>query len=140
MMIPEQFRVGGYQADSDTVRPYDGNIYDEGGQAGGRMIMASRGFKTTWDATNTRKNEPLAETEEILKKAVNPPGQWNALIIVADGHHITTNINGHPMVDLIDDSPKALKDGLIAIQIHMGYDMSIQAKEIKIKFLPSAEH
>ena len=36
MMIPESYRVGGYQVDSDTVRPYDGNLYDEGDQAGGR--------------------------------------------------------------------------------------------------------
>jgi hypothetical protein len=98
--------------------------------------MANRGFKTTWDASNTRKEEPLAENADALKAFVHPPGQWNALILVADGHHITTNLNGHLMVDLYDDSPKALKDGLIAIQLHMGYDMSIQVKDIKLKFLP----
>jgi hypothetical protein len=137
MMIPETYRVGGYQVDSDAVRPYDGNLYDEGGQAGGRQIMANRGFKTTWDANNIRKNEPLAQDAQTLKQFVNPPGQWNALVFLADGHHITTNINGHLMTDVYDDSPKALKDGLIAIQLHMGYDMSIQVKDIRIKFLPA---
>jgi hypothetical protein len=135
MMIPESFRVGGYQFDMDTVRPYDGNIYDEGAQAGGRAIMATRGLKTTWSAENVRKDEPLAESVQALTAAVKPPGEWNAGVLVADGHHLTTNINGHLMTDVTDDSPKALKDGLIAIQLHMGYDMSIQVKDIKIKFL-----
>jgi hypothetical protein len=135
MMIPETYRVGGYQVDSDATRPYDGNLYDEGGQAGGRNIMASRGFKTTWDANNVRKNEPLAENPQMLTGFIKPPGEWNALILVANGHHMTTNLNGHLMADVYDDSPKALKDGLIAIQLHMGYTMSIQAKDIKIKFL-----
>jgi len=135
MMIPETYRVGGYQADMDTIRPYDANIYDEGDQSGGRKIMANRGFKTTWDASSIRKEEPLPENADALKKFVNPPGQWNALAIVADGPHITTTLNNHLMVDLYDNSPSALKDGLIAIQLHMGYDMSIQVKDIRIRFL-----
>jgi hypothetical protein len=39
------------------------------------------------------------------------------------------------MTDLTDDSPKALKDGVIALQIHGGFTMDIQFKDLKIKVL-----
>jgi len=139
MMIPENYRIGGYQVDSDPARRYDGNLYDEGGQAGGRQIMANRGFKTTWDAANLRHNEPLPETSDALMAFIKPPGEWNALILIADGRHLTTNLNGHLMADVYDNSPKALSDGMIAIQLHMGFNMTIQAKDIKLKFLPTEQ-
>src|SRR5229473_2154171 len=40
------YRVGGYQADFDAERQYDGTIYDEAGVAGDRGTMSNRGEKT----------------------------------------------------------------------------------------------
>jgi hypothetical protein len=34
-----------------------------------------------------------------------------------------------------DNSPKACKDGVIALQMHGGYTMTIQFKDIKIRML-----
>ena len=51
--------VGGYQADCDAKRGYDGSIYDEHGIAGGRNTMSNRGEKTVWTADNKRVNTPL---------------------------------------------------------------------------------
>ena len=39
------------------------------------------------------------------------------------------------MTDLTDDSPKALKDGVLALQCHAGFTMDVQFKDIKIKLL-----
>jgi hypothetical protein len=134
VLDPKTFRVGGYQADFDAKAGYDGSIYDEAGIAGGRGTMSNRGEKTVWDANNKRKNEKLEEDGNALKKLIKV-GDWNDVVLVAQGNHITYTINGKLMTDLTDDSPKALKDGMIALQCHAGFTMDIQFKDLKIKLL-----
>lgn len=129
---PKTFRVGGYQADCDAKAGYDGSIYDEASIAGGRGTMSNRGEKTTWDAENKRKNEKLPQDNAELKKLINV-GDWNDVVLVVQGNHMTYTINGHLMTDLTDESPKALKDGVLALQCHAGFTMDIQFKDIKIK-------
>ena len=43
VLDPAGWRVGGYQADFEAGPTYSGILYDEGGVAGGRGIMAARG-------------------------------------------------------------------------------------------------
>jgi hypothetical protein len=126
------FRVGGYQADCDAKAGYDGSIYDEAGVAGNRGIMSTRGEKTVWDKDNKRHNEKLSAAD--LKKYVKV-GDWNEVVLVAKGNHITYTINGHLMTDLTDESPKALTEGVLALQLHAGFTMDIQFKDIKIKLM-----
>ena len=127
-------RIGGYQADCDGKGGYDGCIYDEANIAGGRGIMSIRGDKTTWDDTNKRTNETLGETKDAMKKYINV-GDWNDVVLIVNGNHVTYTINGHLMTDLTDNSPKAVKDGIIGLQLHKGYTMEIQFKDLKIKKL-----
>lgn len=54
---------------------------------------------------------------------------------MANGNHMSSKVNGELMAELIDDSPKALKDGVIALQIHSGATMTIQFKDLKLKLL-----
>ena len=70
-----------------------------------------------------------------LKDLVKGTGEWNSLILTADGNHFTIAINGQLMADIIDESPKMVKDGVIALQLHQGYTMTVQFKDIKIKLL-----
>ena len=134
VLDPKTFKVGGYQADFDAKAGFDGSIYDEAGVAGGRGTMSNRGEKTVWDAENKRKNEKLGKDNAELKKAIKI-GDWNEIVLVAKGNHITYHINGELMTDLTDDSPKALKEGVLALQLHAGYTMDVQFKDIKIKLL-----
>ena len=134
ILDPKTFRVGGYQADFDAKGGYDGSIYDEASVAGGRGTMSNRGEKTVWDVDNKRKNEKLGEGGDALKKLLRI-GDWNDVVLVAKGNHITYSINGKVMTDLTDDSPKALKEGVIALQCHAGFTMDIQFKDVKIKLL-----
>jgi hypothetical protein len=131
---PATFRVGGYQADFDGQGGYDGSIYDEAGIAGGRGTMSNRGEKTYWDPDNFRYSEKLIQDNGELKKFINV-GDWNDAVVIAKGKHITYNINGHRMTDLTDESPKALREGVIALQCHAGFTMEILFKDIKIKVL-----
>jgi Domain of Unknown Function (DUF1080) len=129
----KKFVVGGYQADFDAQAGYDGTIYDEAGVAGGRGTMSNRGEKTTWDAENKRSSEKLGEGGD-LKKLIKV-GDWNDVVLVAKGNHITYSINGKVMTDLTDDSPKALQEGVLAFQLHGGYTMDILFKDVKLKLL-----
>ena len=134
LLDPKTFRVGGYQADFDAKGGYDGSIYDEASVVGGRGTMSNRGDKTSWDAENKRHNEKLPQDNAALKKFLNI-GDWNDVVLVAQGNHMTYTINGHLMTDLTDDSPKAMREGILALQCHAGFTMEIQFKDIKIKFL-----
>ena len=55
--------------------------------------------------------------------------------LVVRGNHITYSINGHIMTDLVDGSPAALQAGRLALQLHQGFTMDIQFKDVKIKLL-----
>jgi hypothetical protein len=134
VLDPKTYRVGGYQADCDAKAGYDGSIYDEASVAGGRGTMSNRGEKTTWDAETKRKNEKLPQDNAELKKLIKV-GDWNDVVLVAKGNHVTYTINDHLMTDLTDESPKGLKDGVLALQCHAGFTMDIQFKDIKIKLL-----
>ncbi|HZL37538.1 MAG TPA: DUF1080 domain-containing protein [Tepidisphaeraceae bacterium] len=130
---PKTDRVGGYQADFDGRGGYDGSIYDEAGVAGGRGTMSNRGEKTVWNADNERMNTPLPESKG-LSKIVHHKG-WNECVVVADGPRVTYSINGRLTTEMNDESPKALKSGVIALQLHAGFTMEIQFKDLKIKRL-----
>jgi hypothetical protein len=134
VLDPKAFRVGGYQADFDAKGGYDGSIYDEAGVAGKRGTMSNRGEKTTWSVDNKRQNEKIGGGNAELKKFIKV-GDWNDMVLVAKGNHITVTINGQLMTDLTDDSPKALKEGVLALQLHAGYTMDVQFKDVKIKLL-----
>jgi hypothetical protein len=133
---PKTLHVGGYQADIDSGGNYTGSIYDESGIAGGRGTMSNRGEKTHWDAENKRHNDPLPESAADLKKLLHNTGDWNDIALIVNGNHVQYTINGHLMTEMIDASPKAvLKGGVIAVQMHAGFTMDIQFKDISIKFL-----
>jgi hypothetical protein len=132
---PEMLHVGGYQADIDAGNGYTGIIYDEGGVAGGRGIMSKRGEKTVWDADNKSSSTPLDKTDAEIKAMIKPVGEWNDAVVIADGNRITYSINGQVTTEMIDNSPKACKDGVIGLQMHSGHTMTLQFKDIKIKML-----
>jgi hypothetical protein len=134
---PETSRAGGYQADCDAQAGYDGSIYDEAGVAGGRNTMSNRGERTVWDEHNKRHNEPLPDGKDL--KQFIKIGGWNDVVLKVDGNHVTYAINGHLTTDLTDNSPKALHDGIIALQIHQGFTMEIEFKDMKIKPLKGGE-
>jgi len=125
--------VAGYQADMVFSDPdkYTGILYEERG----RGILAQRGEKIEIDEAG-KKNVvgSLGDSAEIAKAVKK--GDWNEYMIVARGNHITQTINGMQTIDLIDnETAKAAKEGILALQIHMGPPMTVQFKDIKLKEL-----
>lgn len=126
-------RVGGYQADFEAGATYSGILYDEAGVAGGRGIMCARGDMVKWNADNKKESlgktpKSSAEIQASIKK-----DDWNEYVIVAKGAHLVHSINGNVTADILDESPKALKSGILALQIHVGPPMTVQFKDIRIK-------
>jgi len=143
MNVDSTKHIAGYQADMDPQNNYTGGIYDESSQSGRRTKdiqsphMAPRGYKVTYLADGgAGKSAPLTESPEQLAAYLKPVGQeFNELVIIAQGSHITVKINGHVFSELVDENPGALTNGIIAFQQHAGAGMQIQFKDPKIKFL-----
>lgn len=105
------FVVHGYQADIADQR-FMGILYDEGG----RGILSD------------------VKPEEVEKHVKSD--DWNEYVITADGTHITQKLNGFTTVDYSEESADAAKEGVIALQLHVGPAMRIEFKDVMIKELP----
>ncbi|MBX9790229.1 MAG: DUF1080 domain-containing protein [Pirellulales bacterium] len=103
--------VRGYQADI-AENQFMGILYEEGG----------RGFL---------KNVNADEVRPHVKA-----GDWNEYVITADGPHITQQLNGFKTVDYTETSDQGAKEGVIALQLHVGDPMQVMFKDIEIKELP----
>jgi hypothetical protein len=60
---------------------------------------------------------------------------WNEYVIIAEGPHIRTWINGNACVDLTDE--KVSRRGIFGLQIHAGGPMEVRFKDIKFEVLPA---
>jgi hypothetical protein len=128
----DKFIVGGYQADLEAGKTYSGILYEERG----RGILAERGQRTAitdnGGATKIAVIGKLAESKDLQSSILDE--QWNDYTIVADGNHLMHFINGRMTVDVIDQqASKAAKDGVLALQIHVGPPMRVQFRDIQLK-------
>jgi len=107
----DDYVVTGYQADIAEKR-YMGILYEEKG----RGILAD------------------VQPEEVAKY-VDADG-WNEYVITCDGPHIKLELNGHTTVDYTEKSDVGATEGVIAFQVHVGPEMKVWFKNIRIKELP----
>lgn len=125
-----KFIVSGYQADIDSSPKYSGMNYEERARA----ILAQRGEKVTIGADGKKEIEKFGSAEELQTKVKNE--DWNEYRIVAKGNHLQHFINGVLMSEIIDNQKdKAATSGVIALQAHAGFAMTIQFKDIQLKEL-----
>ncbi len=122
-------RVYGYQADFDGAHTYSGIVYGENF----RGILAQRGtVAEVGDDHQPKEVKRFAENEDV-KKTLKVE-DWNHYKITAKGFHFVQEINGVKTSELTDnDKDTRRKDGVIAIQAHVGPPMKVQLKNIKIK-------
>src|SRR6184192_2355115 len=119
----------------EAGKTYSGILYEE------RMdgILAQRGQKTvvkTVDGkTKVETVGSLGKSEEIQAKIKDQ--DWNDYRVVAQGNHLQHFINGVQTVDVIDERAggKAAKEGILALQLHLGEPMTVQFKNIRLKTL-----
>ena len=66
---------------------------------------------------------PEEKANALVKK-----GDWNDFVITAKGEHVTIDFNGTRVIDRND--PKFDKEGIIALQVHVGPPMEVRYKDI----------
>jgi hypothetical protein len=129
--------VAGYQADIDAQDPdqYSGILYEERA----RGILAERGQKVVIDAEGKKEVAgSVGDSNKIL--AAIKKGDWNEYVITVRGNHLVQTINGHTTVDVTDnESAKAASEGILALQVHAGFDMTVQFKDLTLTKLTAKE-
>jgi hypothetical protein len=125
-----KFIVSGYQADIDASPKYTGMNYEEKARA----ILAQRGERVTIGADGKKEIEKVGDPVELQAKVKNE--DWNEYRVVAQGNHLQHFVNGMLMSEVIDNQKdKAATSGVIALQAHQGFAMTVQFKDIYLKAL-----
>ncbi len=120
--------VHGYQADIDSTDVHMGILYEEGG----RGILAKRGAKVKVASEGGSSVDGAVSGKEILDTIKKE--DWNEYRIVAKGNHLQHYLNGKISVDVTDEeTAKAAKKGVLALQLHAGPPMTVQFKDIVLK-------
>lgn len=107
---PDSHEVAGYQA--DIGQQYWGCLYDE-----------------------SRRKKILVQAPADALAGLQRDG-WNQYTIVAQGDHITLELNGIRTADYVEKEPGIDRSGFIALQVHGGPPMEVHFKDIRIRELP----
>jgi hypothetical protein len=127
--------VRGYQHEirnENKLPNVSGFIYDEGGKRG-RICLV--GEQVVWEKEGKKvmKSDLIDQAGfETLFKL----DDWNDAVIVAKGNHIQHYLNNTLILDFTDDHPDlALREGILALQLHAGKPMWVEFKNIRIREL-----
>ncbi len=134
------YRVIGYQADIATEGKYLGMLYEEGGR---RIVMASgESIRLTPPAPGSdaratiEKRGVLTPIEGVV--AAYRPGDWNELVILAEGDRLRHFLNGVPTAEVIDDDPeRGARSGRLALQLHTGPPMTVEFRDVHLRTIES---
>jgi Domain of Unknown Function (DUF1080) len=77
----------------------------------------------------------VADIKALLAVGYYKNNDWNDYTIVAQGNRIRTWVNGYQTLELIDDDPRRLARGIVALQIHRGKPMVVEFKDITLQIL-----
>ena len=131
--VRNKWVVRGYQHEirnQVTLPSVAGFIYGEGGKRG-RICLV--GEKAVWGADGKKRvTETLIDAEEFPR--LFKLDDWNDVVIIAKGNHIQHYLNNRLILDFTDDDPRlALRDGILAFQLHAGRPMWAEFKDIRIR-------
>jgi hypothetical protein len=135
---PAGFVLAGYQFDMDLAGRFAGMLYEEQGRG---ILMRPGQTIRVGAMPDGQKKAPVeviattAKPEEIL--AAYRSGEWNDLVIIAQGNHLRHFLNGKLTADVTDnDSAKGASTGVLALQLHAGQPMTVQFRNLQLKVLP----
>ncbi len=125
--------VRGYQHEirnEETLPSVSGFIYDEGGRRG-RICLV--GEKAVWGADGKKQVVDTLIDQEGFKQLFKLDG-WNDVVIIAKGEHIQHYMNNRLILDFRDNDPqRALREGILALQLHAGKPMWTEFKDIRVR-------
>jgi hypothetical protein len=135
-----KWSVRGYQHElrnQNKLPDVSGFIYDEGG---GRGRLCFVGETATWEAdagdAKGKKNVKGQLIDQAGFEKLFKLNDWNEAAIITRGNNIKHYLNGVLILDFTDNHPeRALKEGIIALQLHAGRRMWVEFKDIRLKDL-----
>lgn len=103
---------------------------DDGAVSGPQADIAD-GY---WGLLYEERGRGILDQKSVdqAKKLVNPK-DYNEYEITAKGDHVVIKLNGETVIDRTD--PEFAKDGVIALQVHVGAPMEVRFKDIAIEEL-----
>jgi hypothetical protein len=128
---PEKWVVMGYQMEVSTEPRMAGFLYGE--LFRGSLCMVDE--KALWGKDGKKQVLGKIGNDDQSAKSYKKD-DWNDYRIVARGNHIVQYLNGIQTIDLTDEDAKAIPSGIIALQIHAGYIMTVDFKDIRLKTFP----
>jgi hypothetical protein len=133
--VPNKWVVRGYQHEvrNEIMLPsVSGFIYDEGGKRG-RLCLV--GEKAVWEPDGKKTFSANLIDQAGFEKLFKVD-DWNDVVILARGNHIQHYLNNRLILDFSDNDPAlALREGILALQLHAGKPMWVEFKNIRIKDL-----
>jgi 3-keto-disaccharide hydrolase len=108
-----KWNLNGYQVDFDANNQWGGNIYEQGGRnvitTPGHVLLAEPG-------------KPVAITDTLADKATLDSwfhkDDYNHFMVIAVGHTMSTYMNGHLVMMLVDNDPNYFRaSGKIAPEV-----------------------
>jgi hypothetical protein len=130
--VRNQWVVRGYQHELRNELKFPNTssfIYDEGGKRG-RMCQV--GEVVVWEAEGKKVVRSDLMDEAAFGK-VFKLDDWNDVAIIANGNRIQHYLNGQLILDFTDNHPElALKEGILAVQLHAGKPMWTEFKNIRL--------
>lgn len=112
-----------------------GFIYDEGGRRGRTCLV---GEKAIWSSASPKKDNRKVVAELIDAegyKKLFKLDDWNDVVIIAKGTRIRHYLNGRLILDFTDHPKLALREGILAFQLHGGAPMFAEFKNVRIREL-----
>ena len=84
----------------------------------------------------SRRRKMLAEApQDELKKHVRPKGEWNKLVVRAEGPRIQIWLNGYQTVDFTEPDEKIPLKGRLGLQVHGGPPVECHYRNLRLKEL-----
>jgi hypothetical protein len=105
-------------------------IYDEGGKRG-RICLV--GEKASWGAEG-KKVESSTLIDQAGFEKLMKIDDWNEVVIIGKGANVQHYLNNQLILDFTDNEPSlALREGVMAVQLHAGKPMWAEFKNVRIK-------
>lgn len=129
--------VRGYQHEIRNERDLPnvaGFVYDEGGLTGNRKRIILVGQKGCWVDDHLETDGTVLITADEFRRLFRL-NDWNDVVIRAEGTHIRHYLNNRLIVDFTDSPDRALRSGVLALQLHAGRPMFAEFRNIRIRHL-----
>ena len=122
------YALKGYQADIDGANTYTGQNYEERG----RGFLAKRGESVELKTGLPPLVVDSLGASDALKASIKS-GDWNELVIKADGYRLQHFINGQKMSEVLDsDSSNRVLNGILGLQLHVAPQMWVRFRNIRL--------